>query len=221
MKVVFSFNLIQGKDDDLIKIIKEEQKKGLNLSQLIRTLLRHYYFGSDDEKTITKLKKDILEFENKIKEYEKQLAELKAQFESFKKVDIKKEENKLNDREIKIIEKIKEEYLDFIKEHIRRDGSKEELNNLLKQLISSFALKYKLSIPEAESLFNKAINIDTLIEERHKEVIKSLFYNIHELKKEEIISRLQRFSKMRNIPFEEAEKLFKEVFNYDLSNLQL
>ncbi|MCS7145031.1 MAG: hypothetical protein NZ879_08445, partial [Archaeoglobaceae archaeon] len=166
MKVVFSFNLIQGKDDDLIKIIKEEQKKGLNLSQLIRTLLRHYYFGSDDEKTITKLKKDILEFENKIKEYEKQLAELKAQFESFKKVDIKKEENKLNDREIKIIEKIKEEYLDFIKEHIRRDGSKEELNNLLKQLISSFALKYKLSIPEAESLFNKAINIDTLIEER-------------------------------------------------------
>ncbi|MCS7123019.1 MAG: hypothetical protein RMJ17_00355, partial [Candidatus Aenigmarchaeota archaeon] len=36
-----------GKDNDLIMILEQEKERGLNLSQHIRTLLKHYFFGSD------------------------------------------------------------------------------------------------------------------------------------------------------------------------------
>ena len=68
----YSFALDASTDADLISAIEESKKKGLNLSQLIRTLLRHYFFGSENDKTMTKIRS---EFEKMKKEFEKFIEE--------------------------------------------------------------------------------------------------------------------------------------------------
>ncbi|MEM3896971.1 MAG: hypothetical protein QW763_06880 [Archaeoglobaceae archaeon] len=213
-KINFSFSLIEGKDDDLITLLREEQKKGLNLSQLVRTLLRHYFFGSENDKTMTRIRS---EFEKIKKEYE----EMKLKFEEYAKTievfesrfaeERKKTVEKMDKEELEIIEKIRKEYTDRVKQLIAKDNE-EELNRVLDRWIAIIAKENKLSLPKAKELFDKTIDIEALKKERLKEVLKTLFYDLDRLDEKQIIEKLQRFANNRKIDFSIAKQLFNEVF---------
>lgn len=208
----YSFALDTSEDADLITAIEEDKKKGLNLSKLVKTKLREYYFGSENEDSITKMK---AEFEQLKKEYE----ELKSRFmEQDKRIEVlesyfnekTKKTIERNKEELEIIEKIRKEYTDRIKQLIAKDNE-EELNRILDRWIAIIA-KDKLSLPKAKELFEKAIDINALKKERLKEVLRALFYDLDRLSDVQIIEKLQRFANNRKVDFETAKQLFNEVF---------
>ncbi|MEM2191783.1 MAG: hypothetical protein QW540_10210 [Archaeoglobaceae archaeon] len=211
----YSFALDASTDADLISAIEESKKNGLNLTQLIRTLLRHYFFGSENDKTMTRIRS---EFEKIKKEYE----EMKLKFEEFAKIieafesrfaeERKKTVEKMNKEELEIIEKIKEEYVDRVKQLIAKDNE-EEMNRLVDKWIAIIAKDYKLPLFKAKELFEKAISFETLKRERLKEILRALFYDLDRLSDAQIIEKLQRFANNRKIDLETAKQLFNEVFS--------
>ncbi|AEA46680.1 hypothetical protein [Archaeoglobus veneficus] len=146
-------------DDDVLSALKEFKNNGGNVSRLVNSLLRNYFFGNNDDKVITKEILKIRELERKVKQAYEIINSIQPELEELRKKFEQEQEAKEIEQNLSLIRLLELEVFDDLKDFeafertARRTGFKPK--DLIEQRLSAFAAQNKLSLQEAWQLFFK------------------------------------------------------------------
>ena len=164
-----SASLHYEEDADLIKAINKYKAQGGNISDLIRNLLREYFFGPQVDKMDEKTHYKIIQLEAKLgeirKEYEKKIAELERELKILKDAYEKRKQAEEEERKRKEAERLERERrsklidvknrLYYLAKSFRSSDTKTLVFHQIKTVIKEAVEKYGF---DEEELWNHCYN---------------------------------------------------------------
>ena len=154
MRVNYSFSVT---DEKLNLALRSFKEKGGNISRLVVTLLKNYFFGKTENPTAELLK--IAEIEEELSKMAETFQKLQKEVDELKKKLQSEKEAKEIEERLDLIRLIETEFEDLknperieqLKTFAKSQGT--TLETFIEQRLSAIAAKCKASLPEAWELF--------------------------------------------------------------------
>ncbi|RLI84560.1 hypothetical protein DRP07_00635 [Archaeoglobales archaeon] len=160
-KYIVTFS-IPDKDKDVRIALEEFKAKGGNISGLIVSLLKNYFYGNHNQEVVTKEILKIKELEEKYKKLIEEIEKSKKELEELKTKFEKEAEAQQIQEDLDLIRLLREKWFEDLLEkgsslnHLLITKKYDELVDKIESRLSAFAAENKLSLPEAKRLFKKA-----------------------------------------------------------------
>ena len=156
MARVFSFS-VPDSESELIEYLNHFKETG-SLSKLIITLLKNYFFGDADKKSLVKAIVEVKQLKAQLAEWLEKGRELEEKILNLEKELQEKQEEKQTEEDLTHIRILREVYFDDIEKILSAfsNGKHHEAARWIKTRLNAFASERGLTLPHAKQLFFKA-----------------------------------------------------------------